>query len=147
MSSADSALPSTAAVASGLPADGGGAAPLRLARLGPRDPAAAPASACFCMSGCGGARHLVARIWNGSVVDTENVRGTPSGLARTTERICDAWNGRFRAQLRFLPLDSGATNLRNGVATLAIDKPKHGPVGAGDLSPARTKQLLDFLLR
>ncbi|KAH8075090.1 6-phosphofructo-2-kinase [Aureococcus anophagefferens] len=48
--------------------------------------------------------------------------------------------------LRFLPLDSGATNLRNGVATLAIDKPKHGPVGAGDLSPARTKQLLDFLL-
>ena len=58
----------------------------------------------------------------------------------------DAWNGRFRAQLRFLPLDSGATNLRNGVATLAIDKPKHGPVGAGDLSPARTKQLLDFLL-
>mmetsp|Transcript_96720 Transcript_96720/g.276147 ORF Transcript_96720/g.276147 Transcript_96720/m.276147 type:complete len:311 (+) Transcript_96720:828-1760(+) len=108
-SSADSALPSTAAVASGLSSPENDAAAFRFVRVCPRDPV--PPRACLCMSGWGGARHFVERIWNGSVVDTENVRGTPSGFARTTERICEEWNGRLVACATKLVLY--ATNLRN----------------------------------
>ena len=58
----------------------------------------------------------------------------------------EAWHGRFPAHLRFAPLECGATNLTNGVATLSINKSRHGPIGAGELSQSRARELMDFLL-